>query len=608
MPGVVEIVDTETAIPDPTAEIKAEAHAARDRTRDAVRAEGEAVREAWIEDRVGKLVPDNADDDTRDAARATVRRAVENSTLSGNFTVQVIEGNEPRAVTVVEVLDDPSRYDGMLTLDPLEPDYDGGRVVGKLYTAGARPNLFSFAHGGRTFRLMRQPARIEIVKGRTYDIVQGTLETLRRAPEAFDFGGALVTVDRGRVHPLDDAGLIHFLGGVVQYWRWNSARRAEPSGTLEDPPPRVAKQILSLGAGRHLKTLSAVVTVPTLRPDGTVFDTPGYDEATGLLFEATEDVVPVPAAPDRAEVVEALETLLHPFREFPVVAPDDWGVLLAALLTAVVRPALLTAPGFGFDAPVQGSGKTLLANCVGVLASGQAPAVWPHTAGKDDEEVRKRLFAALRQGCRALVWDNVVGTFNSAAMSAALTSSNFTDRILGKSESISVPNKAILLMTGNNLTLAGDMARRVLTCRIDPGTDHPFAREFDLDPLVHTRKHRQEMAAAGLTIVRGWMTADAERAPGRMASFEKWDDIVRQAVAWVGREIRPGEFGDPMNAVFTAQSGDPEQETLDKDPAGVLLQFTLTKGEFLCQARGVVAVMTASRTSFGFLFMEVPFG
>jgi hypothetical protein len=203
----------------------------------------------------------------------------------------------------------------------------------------------------------------------------------------------------------------------------------------------VAKPILSLGAGRHLKTLSAVVTVPTLRPDGTVFDTPGYDEATGLLFEATEDVVPVPAAPDRAEVVEALETLLHPFREFPVVAPDDWGVLLAALLTAVVRPALPTAPGFGFDAPVQGSGKTLLANCVGVLASGQAPAVWPHTAGKDDEEVRKRLFAALRQGYRALVWDNVVGTFNSAAMSAALTSSNFTDRILGKSESISSPTR-----------------------------------------------------------------------------------------------------------------------------------------------------------------------
>ena len=38
-----------------------------------------------------------------------------------------------------------------------------------------------------------------------------------------------------------------------------------------------------------------------------------------------------------------------------------------------------------------------------------------------------------------------------------------------------------------------------------------------------------------------------------MASFELWDDLVRrQLVAWVGREIRPVEFADPMNAVIGA--------------------------------------------------------
>ena len=35
-----------------------------------------------------------------------------------------------------------------------------------------------------------------------------------------------------------------------------------------------------------------------------------------------------------------------------------------------------------------------------------------------------------------------------------------------------------------------------------------------------------------------------------MASFELWDDLVRHFVAWVGREIRPVEFADPMNAVI----------------------------------------------------------
>ena len=48
----------------------------------------------------------------------------------------------------------------------------------------------------------------------------------------------------------------------------------------------------------------------------------------------------------------------------------------------------------------------------------------------------------------------------------------------------------------------------------------------------------------------------------RMASFELGDDFVRQTVVWVGREIRPGEFADPMDAVIAAQTMDPEQETL----------------------------------------------
>ncbi len=313
---------------------------------------------------------------------------------------------------------------------------------------------------------------------------------------------------------------------------------------------------------RDLKKLNAVVTAPTLRPDGTVFDKQGYGEDTGFFFETEEEVVPVSSEPDQTAVLAAIDALFYPFREFPLVGPLDRGVLLAALLTAAVRSALPTAPAFGFDAPVQGSGKSLLASCIGAIATGKTPTVWPHTAGRDDEEVRKRLFAALRQGTRALVWDNVVGTFDSAAMAAALTSGNFTDRVLGKSESISIPNKAIILMTGNNLTLAGDMARRVLKCRIDPNTDRPFAREFDLEPLPYTLAHRQEMIAAALTIVRGWLTSGSKRAPGRMASFERWDDFVRQAVTWVGREIRRGEFEDPMISVVASQAADPEQDVL----------------------------------------------
>jgi hypothetical protein len=141
---------------------------------------------------------------------------------------------------------------------------------------------------------------------------------------------------------------------------------------------------------------------------------------------------------------------------------------LAAILTAAVRPTLPTSPAFAYDAPVQGSGKTLLARCVGILTEGKNPSVWPHTAGRDDEETRKRLFAVLRSGARSMVWDNITGTFDSAAMASALTSPTFTDRILGVSTSSSVPNRMVMLLTGNNLTLAGDMPRRVSTLTLQP--------------------------------------------------------------------------------------------------------------------------------------------
>lgn len=330
-----------------------------------------------------------------------------------------------------------------------------------------------------------------------------------------------------------------------------------------DAPPALLKQILALGERRALKPLDGVITAPTIRTDGSVLDAPGYDEQTRLLFDPMGAEVPaIPLSPTIEQVRAALETLWHPFQTFPFVDALAKGAMLAAILTAVVRQVLPTAPAIAFDAPIQGSGKTLLAKCVGAIALGSAPDVWPHTQGRDDEETRKRLFTALRTGSKAIVWDNVTGTFDSASMAAFTTADAMIDRILGKSEAIRIPNRAMLILTGNNLSLAGDLPRRVLICRIDPETDQPFARQFDLDPLQWVIDNRIDMAVAACTLIRGRFTHLNEPAPGRLASFEQWDDLVRQRVVWVGRVLMPGAFGDPMDLIKEAQAADPEAETL----------------------------------------------
>lgn len=570
-PVVMEgpLLDTRAAIPDPSPEQEALAAMNRKKARQDVQADADLMRDLYIDARAAEIAGDGASDEGLEQARNVVKRAVSGAVLAGDFPVTVQGADGVLAVvTVGQLLDAPAQYHGSLTLDPIEPDYEGRKVVGKLYLMGSRPTLYSFAHGGRTFKLLRQPSRVELLKGRTHDAVLQTVDLLRELPDVFDFGGQLALVNDGKVWCLDEHGLTHYLGGVFQYWRWAQTPSGGVYEVLEDPPARLVKALLSLGDARRLKRLEAVITAPTLRLDGSVLARPGYDAQTGLLLDMSADeVVPVPVAPTTDQVQAALAQLMHPFQSFPFDDALSRSVLLSALLTACLRPVLPTAPAHGFDAPVQGSGKTLLALCVGALADKSRPTVWPHTANRsqgrsDDEETRKRVFTALRSGSRVLVWDNVVGVFDSAALAAALTSETFTDRVLGKSEAPTVPNKALFLLTGNNLCLAGDMPRRVLSCRINPQSERPFAREFDLDPLAYTQAHRQRMVSAALTLVRGWLTSGAGKAPGRMASFEQWDDLVRQTVAWVAGWAGSGAFADVMKAVDDAQGADPEQDAL----------------------------------------------
>ena len=81
--------------------------------------------------------------------------------------------------------------------------------------------------------------------------------------------------------PLDEHALSYHLAGEVQFWQHRKAGGDFIAVDI-DPPARLVRQILSLGPRRRLKPLSAIVTAPTIRPDGSVLSTPGYDAANLL--------------------------------------------------------------------------------------------------------------------------------------------------------------------------------------------------------------------------------------------------------------------------------------------------------------------------------------
>lgn len=560
-PSTFCLLDTREAIPELKNDEHRLARSNQAKAESLIKVKAEQVKDDWTAARAKGIKERNPHLNEADAL-GLARRAVDRRDLVGDWLITIKDERGTRKeITVLEALDHPETYHGCLTLDPLEPEYDGGRWVGKLYLLSVRPNLNSLAHGGVNFRLHRHSQRIELVTGKGREATDELLVVLRQSPDIFDFGGELVCVGHaGVLHPLDENSLRYIVGGMTQFWQWRTSQKGGVVEVLCDPPATVCKNVLSIGPQRALKKLSSVITAPTLRPDGSVLDTPGYDAKTQLLFDSTVTAPGVPACPTHAQALAALEQLWLPFGDFPFCGPLDRAVHLAALLTTAVRASLTSSPGFAYDAPIQGSGKTLLARCVGILAQGSDPSVWPHTAGRDDEETRKRVFSVLRTGARVLIWDNVVGVFDSPAMAACMTAPTLSDRILGQSVTSTVPNRLIVILTGNNITLKGEMPRRILVCRIDPQSEKPFARSFDLEPYSYCRDNRQSMLIAALTLIRAFLTHGCKaKIAGSLASFESWDAWVRRAVIYAN-ELKPGMFGDVMDVVQSNQSVDPEQE------------------------------------------------
>ena len=97
----------------------------------------------------------------------------------------------------------------------------------------------------------------------------------------------------------------------------------------------------------------AAINAPTLRPDGSILDKPGYDAATGLLFVNTAvDFPPIPQQPTYEHAQAALAFLFNEVLSgFPFARAHDKSAALSSILTACVRHSLKNAPMHTYNAP-----------------------------------------------------------------------------------------------------------------------------------------------------------------------------------------------------------------------------------------------------------------
>lgn len=498
-------------------------------------------------------------------AQEYIKRALDGCDLSGEF---LLYPHHQQPVTVEEILKDPLKWHDKRFADPLEPDYKGDhRVAWCCSNRSGAPRIYSHAHGLHFYSLVPKKKVITIHSGHFTSAVDETLDVMRTSGKIYDYGDfSMARLSNDRIYPISKNELAY----LKDFAERNAAyERPGEKGIMHDCsiPADIISRILAKNGERNLPKLNGLLSAPTIKLDGSIIQTPGYDEASGMYLQIKGQEFPtIPDQISDEDILYSTSRLLEPFDKFAFSNSTSRSVLLAALLTAVVRSSVKTRPAFAFDAPAAGSGKTLLGSCVSALGGGTG-ATQP--AIEDDDELRKVFTTLLRQGTSDIFLDNVIGILDGAAINHLLTAPIYQGRILGQSETISVPNNAILLLTGNNLRIHKDLMRRVLVCRLDTGLEKPYTKHYSFCPLGMIRADRMEFVRHALVIIKGSLERPSPNTDSNLGSFEEWDYLVRRSILIVCELIKQNqayshlELSDPIQEMLNSSGHDPESATID---------------------------------------------
>lgn len=381
-------------------------------------------------------------------------------------------------------------------------------------------------------------------------VVEQTIDALTTDTDIYQRGAILVRVVRDQtdqpndgierssgsptIQSLPSANLRERMTRCATFVKLNRKGEQVPA----HPAAWLVSAIDARGEWPGFRSLLGVSDSPVLRADGSVFQTPGYDRRSGVLFQPTRGATFPPISPevniDDADA--ALEQLREVTCDFPFESPEHLAAWVAALLTPLARFAFSgPTPLFLIDANIRGAGKGLLAQTIGRIVLGREMPVSSYA--HDSEEMRKKITAIAIAGDRMILLDNLEGVFGNDAIDRALTSTRWKDRLLGKSEEIELPLIPAWYATGNNVQVAADTARRIIHIRLDVLDEHPEQRQgFRHSHLTQwIGEERPRLLSAAMTILSAYLRQGSpDQGLSPFGSFEGWSSVVRQAVVWVG--------------------------------------------------------------------------
>lgn len=397
---------------------------------------------------------------------------------------------------------------------------------------------------------------VMVVANNLHDIACQSMPHLERGGQVYQRGRSLVCIGRDGspftwLASKDPYIRIHTPGSLaVEFNRVCDTaeeqvdRRGNVQTVIRPCPANVPSSILG-SVSWPFRSLEGISRIPIIRADGTVCDEPGYDSATGYLYEPDPTLtLDIPEVVTLEMARKAVAELLDPFVDFPFAMVDGFNfekspyrsAVVAAILTVVARPGIRgCVPFFVFSATTPKSGKSLLVDLIYAITSGHAATRMAPV--EREEEMEKRITSVMMAGMTAVLIDNVVRLGGPSLDAVATAYPRYMGRVLGTSEMPEVPALTVWFYSGNNIVWVGDILQRIIPIHLEPDCENPENRTgFRHDQVMrYVMENRGRMLSAAYTLIRGWQQAGrpVTKLP-RMGAYEVWSDIVRQAMVWAG--------------------------------------------------------------------------
>lgn len=367
------------------------------------------------------------------------------------------------------------------------------------------------------------------------DITEASIKALTKLGGTFVRSNELVRVridekNRAGIETMSEAALRGRMARAAVYYteRYN-AKTDSRTETIVAPPVNAVQDVMTVGDW-PFPALDGVIESPTMRPDGSIVLAPGYDAATRLYLVMSQglELPVIPNEPEQADVEAAVALLADLFVDMPFEDAASRANAMGALLTPIARPMIAgPVPMPIFDSPQQGSGKTLTAQLIGLVATGEMPE--PSPAPDAPEEWRKSISAQLGAARSVILIDNITRTLEDGSLAAVLTSTTWSDRLLGRNDKqIRLPARACWMATGNNVKVGGDLITRTYLVRLDAKMSRPQERDGFKHPNIEqwVKANRGLLLKAALVLCRAWHVAGRPQPTCPRIRYGEWRTVI----------------------------------------------------------------------------------